>query len=135
MNQPWLLTGLLLVSAPALYFVLRFCRRFSTRLDDERAQARKMAELHLATIEALALAIDAKDQTAPNHIRRVQTYATGVARALGMTEHEVHGIRTAALSSSRAEYRQEPNPSFASYGPQNRRQFLALYREHGGRPG
>jgi len=96
MNQ-WLLTGLLLVSAPTLFFVFRFCRGFRVRLDNERTQARQMAELHLATIEALALAIDAKDQTAPNHIRRVQTYATGVARALGMTEHEVQGIRTAAL--------------------------------------
>ena len=43
-----------------------------------------MSELHLATIEALALAIDAKDQTAHNHIRRVQIYAIGLARAVGM---------------------------------------------------
>jgi hypothetical protein len=34
-----------------------------------------MADLHLATIEALALAIDAKDQTSQSHIRRVQLYA------------------------------------------------------------
>ena len=56
-----------------------------------------MAELHLATIEALALAIDAKDQTSQTHIRRVQLYATSVARALGMSENEVQGVKTAAL--------------------------------------
>ena len=84
-------------SAAVLYFGIRVYRAFSARLEAERRHAQKMAELHMATIEALALAIDAKDQIAPNHIRRVQTYATGVARALGMSEDEIQGIRTAAL--------------------------------------
>src|SRR5205085_7360825 len=44
-----------------------------------------------------ARAIDAKDQTAHNHIRRVQMYGIGLARALGMSEHDVHGVKTAAL--------------------------------------
>ena len=48
-------------------------------------------------IEALALAIDAKDQTAQSHIRRVQVYAAGIARALGMTDNEIQGVKTAAL--------------------------------------
>jgi diguanylate cyclase (GGDEF)-like protein/putative nucleotidyltransferase with HDIG domain len=56
-----------------------------------------MADLHLATIEALALAIDAKDQTAQSHIRRVQVYATGLARGLGMSDNEIQGVKTAAL--------------------------------------
>jgi putative nucleotidyltransferase with HDIG domain len=56
-----------------------------------------MADLHLATIEALALAIDAKDQTSQSHIRRVQLYAASVARALGMSDNEVQGVKTAAL--------------------------------------
>ena len=56
-----------------------------------------MSDLHLATIEALALAIDAKDQTAQSHIRRVQVYAAGLARALGMPENEIQGVKTAAL--------------------------------------
>ena len=56
-----------------------------------------MSDLHLATIEALALAIDAKDQTAQSHIRRVQVYAAGLARALGMPETEIQGVKTAAL--------------------------------------
>ncbi|MBI4264287.1 MAG: diguanylate cyclase [Acidobacteria bacterium] len=66
-------------------------------VEGERVRARQMSELHLSTIEALALAIDAKDQTAPNHIRRVQALATGLARALGMSEVEVHAVKTAAL--------------------------------------
>ena len=57
----------------------------------------EVSDLHLATIEALALAIDAKDQTAQSHIRRVQVYAAGLARALGMSDNEIQGVKTAAL--------------------------------------
>ena len=54
--------------------------------------SQQVSDLHLATIEALALAIDAKDQTAQSHIRRVQVYAAGLAR----------GARHAARPRSRA---------------------------------
>ena len=67
------------------------------RIEDERRHVQEMSDLHLATIEALALAIDAKDQTAQSHIRRVQVYAAGIARALGMPDNEIQGVKTAAL--------------------------------------
>ena len=67
------------------------------RIEDERHNSQRMVDLHLATIEALAGAIDAKDQTAPEHIRRVQVYAAGLARLIGMSDQEVQAIRTAAL--------------------------------------
>ena len=67
------------------------------RVEDERLNARQMSELHLATLQALAMAIDARDRTTPNHIQRVQAYATGLARAMGMSETEVRGIETGAL--------------------------------------
>jgi diguanylate cyclase (GGDEF)-like protein len=86
----WLLSStgfwLLPIALLALYFACAVSRR-----------AKQISELHLATIEALALAIDAKDQTAHNHIRRVQVYAVGLARALGMSEHEIRGVETASL--------------------------------------
>ncbi len=77
---------LLPVSFLPLYFAFRLYR-----------QAQQISELHLATIEALALAIEAKDETAHNHIRRVQIYATGLAHALGMSKHDIQGVKTAAL--------------------------------------
>jgi diguanylate cyclase (GGDEF)-like protein/putative nucleotidyltransferase with HDIG domain len=67
------------------------------QIEEERRNCQQMVDVHLATVEALAGAIDAKDQTAPEHIRRVQAYAAGLARALGMTDNEVQGVRTAAL--------------------------------------
>src|SRR5688500_12171598 len=56
-----------------------------------------MDELHLATIEALALAIDAKDQTTYNHVGRVELYASALARALGMSVVDQQAVKTAAL--------------------------------------
>jgi diguanylate cyclase (GGDEF)-like protein/putative nucleotidyltransferase with HDIG domain len=80
-----------------LYLTYRTYRVYTERVEDERRRAHGIADVHLATIEALALAIDAKDQTATSRIRRVQVHAAGVARALGMSPVEVQGIRTAAL--------------------------------------
>ena len=57
----------------------------------------EVSDLHLATIEALALAIDAKDRTGKSHIRRVQVFAAGLAKAIGMSENEIQGVKTAAL--------------------------------------
>jgi diguanylate cyclase (GGDEF)-like protein/putative nucleotidyltransferase with HDIG domain len=80
-----------------LYLTYRSYKVYLGRVEDEQRHVREMADLHLATIEALALAIDAKDQTSQSHIRRVQLYAAGLARALGMAENEIQGVKTAAL--------------------------------------
>ena len=88
---------LVLLAAAPLYVTYRSYKVYLGRIDDERRHVEEMADLHLATIEALALAIDAKDQTAQSHIRRVQVYATGLARGLGMSDTEIQGVKTAAL--------------------------------------
>jgi diguanylate cyclase (GGDEF)-like protein/putative nucleotidyltransferase with HDIG domain len=80
-----------------LYLTYRTYRLYLDRISDERRHVQEMADLHLATIEALALAIDAKDRTGQSHIRRVQIYAAALARALGMTDNEIQGVKTASL--------------------------------------
>jgi len=95
-QQSYWLASLALVWG-VLYFGLRAYRIFLARFQAEQRRAQQMSELHLATIEALARAIDAKDGTAENHIRRVQLYATAVAREFGMTDAEIQAVRTAAL--------------------------------------
>jgi diguanylate cyclase (GGDEF)-like protein len=97
MSQPWLIAIVMLALAGIVYAAQRVHREYVRRLDNERVRSRRMAELHLATIEALALAIDAKDPTARNHLRSVQAHSTSVARALGMSEEEVLGVQTAAF--------------------------------------
>src|SRR4051794_40881205 len=85
------------LAAAPLYLTYRSYKVYLGRIEDEQRHVREMADLHLATIEALALAIDAKDQTSQSHIRRVQLYAASVAKALGMSDNEVQGVKTAAL--------------------------------------
>jgi len=85
------------LAAAPLFLTYRTYKTYLGRIEDEQRHVREMADLHLATIEALALAIDAKDQTSQSHIRRVQLYAAAVARTMGMTENEIQGVKTAAL--------------------------------------
>jgi diguanylate cyclase (GGDEF)-like protein/putative nucleotidyltransferase with HDIG domain len=85
------------LAAAPLYLTYRTYKVYMGRIQDQQRHVAQVSDLHLATIEALALAIDAKDQTAQSHIRRVQVYAAGLARALGMPDNEIQGVKTAAL--------------------------------------
>src|SRR3954468_18385832 len=85
------------LAAAPLYTTYRTYKVYMGRIQDQQRHVQQVSDLHLATIEALALAIDAKDHTAQSHIRRVQVYAAGLARTLGMTANEIQGVKTAAL--------------------------------------
>ena len=80
-----------------LYLTYRSYKVYLGRIEEEQLHVKEVADLNFATIEALALAIDAKDQTSQSHIRRVQLFATELARALGMSELHIRGVKTAAL--------------------------------------
>src|SRR3989442_8216359 len=56
-----------------------------------------MANLHLRTIEALALAIEAKDHTTHDHLQRVRVYAIEVAKELKISPPEMEALHAAAL--------------------------------------
>src|SRR5690242_10095316 len=56
-----------------------------------------MAALHLRTIEALALAIEAKDETTRHHLERVQTYAVAIGEEIGIAECDLDALRAAAI--------------------------------------
>jgi len=68
------------------------------RYEDTTRHLQELNRLYLSTIETLAMAVDAKDQITHGHIRRVQTWAVGLARALGITdESRIKAIEAAAL--------------------------------------
>jgi putative nucleotidyltransferase with HDIG domain len=68
------------------------------RLEDARRHLADVDRLYLSTVETLAMAIDAKDDVTHSHVRRVQAYAVGMARALGFTdESTLKAIEAAAL--------------------------------------
>jgi putative nucleotidyltransferase with HDIG domain len=80
-----------------LYLTYRTYKVYMGRIEDEQRHVQQTSDLHLATIEALARAIDAKDQTTQMHIRRVQVYAASLARTLGLSDADIQGVKTAAL--------------------------------------
>ncbi|MGA9389396.1 MAG: diguanylate cyclase [Candidatus Sulfotelmatobacter sp.] len=88
-------TSLLFV--PAIYLIYRSYRLYLSQLEDEKRHVEEMANLHLRTIEALALAIEAKDQTTHDHLQRVRVYAIEVARELGVKGAELEALHAAAL--------------------------------------
>ncbi len=68
------------------------------RLEDAKRHLGDMDRLYLSTVETLAMAIDAKDDVTHSHVRRVQAYAIGLARALGVDDTQtVKAIEAAAL--------------------------------------
>ena len=88
--------GSLLVLAP-IYLMYRSYRLYLGKLEAEKEHAEKVSSLHLRTIEALALAIEAKDQTTGEHLQRVRIYAMELARDLGLTEDETEALRAASV--------------------------------------
>jgi diguanylate cyclase (GGDEF)-like protein/putative nucleotidyltransferase with HDIG domain len=88
-------TSLLFV--PAIYIIYRSYRLYLGKLEDEKRHVEEMANLHLRTIEALALAIEAKDQTTHDHLQRVRVYAIEVAKELGIKGAELEALHAAAL--------------------------------------
>ncbi|MBV9209806.1 MAG: hypothetical protein JOZ52_04215, partial [Acidobacteria bacterium] len=59
------------------------------RVNEKTREASEMSRIHLATVEALATAIDAKDQTTHCHVRRVQLYAAGMGKIFGLSDSEI----------------------------------------------
>ena len=88
-------TSLLIV--PVIYLIYRSYRLYLGKLEDEKRHVEEMANLHLRTIEALALAIEAKDHTTHEHLQRVRVYAIEVAKELKISPPEMEALHAAAL--------------------------------------
>ncbi len=86
-----------LLTGPVVYLIYRSYRLYLNRLEAEKRHAEEVASLHLRTIEALALAIEAKDHTTHDHLQRVQVYASELAKALELTPEEQEALQAAAL--------------------------------------
>src|SRR5580698_7711838 len=86
-----------LLAIPVVYLIYRSYYLYLGRMEDEKKHAEEMAALHLRTIEALALAIEAKDHTTHDHLQRVQIYAVEVGKELCLDESQLEALRAAAL--------------------------------------
>jgi putative nucleotidyltransferase with HDIG domain len=86
-----------LLVLPPIYLMYRSYRLYLGKLEAEKLHAEKVSNLHLRTIEALALAIEAKDQTTGEHLQRVRIYAMELAREMGLNEDETEALRAASV--------------------------------------
>jgi diguanylate cyclase (GGDEF)-like protein/putative nucleotidyltransferase with HDIG domain len=84
-------------TAPILTITYLTYKTYIDRVEVTNRHAENVADLHLRTIEALAIAIDAKDEVTHDHVRRVQIYATGLAKLFGLSEKEVEALKAGAL--------------------------------------
>jgi diguanylate cyclase (GGDEF)-like protein/putative nucleotidyltransferase with HDIG domain len=80
-----------------VYFVYRQYKLYLDRLEHDKNHVEEIAGLHLRTIEALALAIEAKDTTTHDHLQRVRIYATEIGREVNMSAAELEALQAAAL--------------------------------------
>ena len=90
--------GSIFLVAPLMILAYVTFRTAMGRIADANTHLVQLNKLYLSTIETLAMAIDAKDQITHGHVRRVQTYAMGLAKRVGVTsESELKAIEAAAL--------------------------------------
>jgi diguanylate cyclase (GGDEF)-like protein/putative nucleotidyltransferase with HDIG domain len=91
--------GLLIFALICLLY--RFNERRLQEIKHSEAErlrhAEEMASIHMNTIESLAIAIDAKDQTTHGHVRRTQIYAKELGALFNVSEQELRALHAGAL--------------------------------------
>ena len=87
-----------LIFVPFSLFALSTYKIYSSRLRETSRQLQENSQLQMSIIETLALAIDAKDHSTHGHARRVQVYAVGIAKSMGIDNNDdLDALRAAAL--------------------------------------
>jgi diguanylate cyclase (GGDEF)-like protein/putative nucleotidyltransferase with HDIG domain len=86
-----------LLSVPVITATLATYRIYFERVAEKTREAAELSRIHLATVEALATAIDAKDQTTHCHVRRVQIYCARMGELMGLTNNEIKALKAGAL--------------------------------------
>jgi len=84
--------------APLLLLSYVAYRESSIRAEEAGRHVQDVERLYRASVEMLAIAVDAKDQVTHGHIRRVQHHTLAIAAALGVTDRrELKAIEAGAL--------------------------------------
>lgn len=96
---PFIFLGLLITGL--VHLLYRFNEKRLSEVRRAEAEQRKhieeMAKIHMNTIESLAIAIDAKDQTTHGHVRRTQIYASEMGTLFNVGGKELQALFAGAL--------------------------------------
>lgn len=86
------------VIAPLMAMLYFTYRNSANRVDEIQERLNAIEKVHMSTIAAFAMAIDAKDQVTHGHIKRVQQYTMETAKHLGVRDdNQLKAIQAAAL--------------------------------------
>lgn len=87
-----------IAAAPLIGFVWGWNKLNKAKAMEAEKHLLEQERLYLRTVESLALAVDAKDQTTYGHIRRVRAYALGLAKLCRVSDaDELKAIETGSL--------------------------------------
>lgn len=86
------------VITPFIALIYGYNKLIQGRASEAQRHLKELEQLYLRTVESLALAVDAKDQTTYGHIRRVRVYAVELAKLCGIKDSdEFRAIETGSL--------------------------------------
>jgi diguanylate cyclase (GGDEF)-like protein/putative nucleotidyltransferase with HDIG domain len=86
-----------IASVPVLGIIYFSYSQYNKNVEEKMQKIEEMNELHLSIVQALALSIDAKDNTTADHVQRVKIYGRGMARLLTLSELEIQAIEAGAM--------------------------------------
>jgi diguanylate cyclase (GGDEF)-like protein/putative nucleotidyltransferase with HDIG domain len=89
--------ALLLLAAPFAYLVHMAYRARTQQVHRETRHSQKTAELYRSVTEALARAIEAKDEHTEEHLERVKEYCLGIGEHLDLGDEQMEALRAASL--------------------------------------
>jgi diguanylate cyclase (GGDEF)-like protein/putative nucleotidyltransferase with HDIG domain len=85
------------MSFPILLLTYIAYRSYLGRVETSNRHIEGLTKLHLATVESLTMAIDAKDELSRGHIQRTRMLAERLGRVVGYPEDQMEGLKAAAL--------------------------------------
>ena len=89
-----------------------------------------LTHVHTATLAALSMALDFRDQSTSGHSRRVADLTTGAARDLGITGNELIQIEHGALLHDIGKLK-IPDRILWKPGKLDEEEWIAMRRAHG----
>jgi diguanylate cyclase (GGDEF)-like protein/putative nucleotidyltransferase with HDIG domain len=93
----WSKQSFLAAALPAAFIIYLGAHLYTNWLANRKEHLEELSALHQRTIECLALAIEAKEHSAHDHLLRLRVYAVSIAREMGMDERDVEALRIAAI--------------------------------------
>jgi diguanylate cyclase (GGDEF)-like protein/putative nucleotidyltransferase with HDIG domain len=82
---------------PAFLLVLYSYSLRTKQLRAEKKHTQELGDVHMRMVEALALTIEAKDQTTHDHLQRVKIFCIEVGKELKLGDLEMQALSVAAL--------------------------------------